>query len=95
MPPNVTAAQFVPPDENMIGGPWALCVFAQGNGFVDRAIPLSATVGDVLVEAIYQSPAGDGFIGFLASVPADGAVLSIGYDELVPTSVVYQSGGGT
>jgi hypothetical protein len=94
MPPNVTAAQFLPPDDNMIGGPWALYMSAQGDGFVERAIPLSATVGDVPVEAIYQSPAGDGFMGFLASVPADGAVLSIGYDELVPTAVVYHASGG-
>jgi hypothetical protein len=88
----ISAAQFVPPDPNMIGGPWVLCICAQGDGFVERAVPLSAKVGDVVVQAIYQSPAGDGFTGFLATMPADGAVLSIGYDELAPTSIVYQSG---
>lgn len=91
MPPNVTAAQFLPPDENAIGGPWALYISAQGDGFVERAIPLQATVGTVPVEMIIQWP--DGFTGFLATEPADGDVLSVGYEELAPTPVVYHTGG--
>jgi hypothetical protein len=92
--PTVSAAQFIAPDPNMIGGPWALCISAQGDGFVERAIPLSAKVGDVFVQAIFQLPTGDGFTGYLATTPEDGAVLSIGYgDELTPTLIVYQSGG--
>jgi hypothetical protein len=93
MPPNVTDAQFLPPDENAIGGPWALYISAQGDGFVERALPLQATVGSVPVQMIVQAPDGNGFSGFLAAIPADGDVLTVGYEELVPTSVVYHSGG--
>jgi hypothetical protein len=93
MPPNVTAAQFVPPDENVPGGLWALCISAQGDGFEERALPLQATVGSVPVELIVQWPDGNGFLGFLASIPADGDVLSVGYEELAPTPVVFHAGG--
>jgi hypothetical protein len=91
MPPTASAAQFLPPPEGAPFGPWALYVSVQGDGYVERAIMLSATVGDIPVQMIYQSPGGDGFIGFLATVPPDGAVLSIGYEQLAPTSIVYQS----
>ena len=64
MPPNVTDAQFLEPNPNAIGGPWALMISAHG----------------------------DGFIGFLAATPEDGTVLSIGYEELAPTSVVFHAG---
>jgi hypothetical protein len=93
MPPNVTAAQFRPADDSAPGGPWALCISAQGDGFEERALPLQATVGSVPVELIVQSLDGNGFHGCLASTPAEGDVLSVGYEELVPTPVVFHVGG--
>lgn len=92
MPPNVTDAQFLEPDPNAIGGPWALMISAHGDGFEERAVPLQAVVGTVPVQMIIPWPDGDGFIGFLAATPEDGTVLSIGYEELAPTSVVFHAG---
>ena len=93
MPPNVTAAQFLTPDENVPGGPWALSLSSQGDGFEERALPLQAMDGAVPVELIVQAPGGDGFIGFLATTPTDGDVLSVGYEDLAPTPVVYHASG--
>jgi hypothetical protein len=93
MPPTVSDAQFQQPDPNAIGGPWALMIFAHGDGFEERALPLRAVVGTVAVQMIIQSPDGNGFIGFLATSPAEGDVLSIGYEDLSPTSVVFHGGG--
>ena len=90
--PNVTSAVFLAPDPNAIGGPWALCIAVQGDGFVPRGMLLRATVGDVPVQSIFLYPDASGFTGLLATLPADGAVLSVGYGQLAPTDVVYHTG---
>lgn len=90
--PTVSTAQFVTPDPNAMGGPWALQVFAQGTGFVARGYPLTATVGSVVVQAIFLFPEGDGFMGFLATMPSAGDVLSVGYENIVSTGIQYQAG---
>ncbi len=92
--PTITAAQFVAPNPNASGGPWVLQVFAQGSGFVERALPLMATVGNVVVQAIFQSPSGDGFMGFLDTMPNNGDMLSVGYGQVAPTGIQYQAGAG-
>jgi hypothetical protein len=75
--PTVEDAWFeVLPEEEGIG--WLVRVSFTGEGFVERAAPLAAMVGDVVVEAI--SVAGpDGAVGFLAEVPPGGARLVVGY----------------
>lgn len=90
--PTITSAQFQAPDPAAVGGPWTLCVYAQGSGFVERARPLVATVGSIAVQAVVVSAAGDGFVGFLAQTPNDGDVLSVGYDEIVATDIAYHAG---
>jgi hypothetical protein len=54
---------------------------------------LQAVVGTVTVQMIIQSPDSNGFIGFLATSAADGDVLSVGYESLAATSVVFHTGG--
>jgi hypothetical protein len=93
MPPNVSDAQFLEPDPNAIGGPWALMISAQGDGFEERAVPLQAVVGTITVQMIIQAPDGNGFTGFLATNPAEGDVLSVGYEDLAATPVVFHAGG--
>jgi hypothetical protein len=91
--PTVNSAQFESPDPDAPGGPWVLALHVQGEGFYPRGFALFATVGDVNVQAIVEASDGSGFIGFLATQPADGAVLSVGYEDMVETSVTYQSSG--
>jgi hypothetical protein len=90
--PNVTSAVFQEPDANAIGGPWVLSIVVQGDGFVARGMPLTATVGDVPVQSIFLYPDATGFSGLLDTLPADGAVLSVGYEQVLATDVVYQAG---
>jgi hypothetical protein len=75
--PTVEEAWFdMLPEEEGTG--WLVRVSFVGEGFVDRAAPLSAKVGDVAVDAISVTGP-DGAVGFLAEVPPGGARLLIGY----------------
>jgi len=91
--PTVDSATFQSPDpaSNDYGGPWALRIVVQGSGFVARGLPLQATVGPVPVLGIFRFPYGAGFAGFLPTLPPDGSVLSVGYEQLLPTTIVYHS----
>jgi hypothetical protein len=71
---------------------WVMRVSVKGSGFVIRALPLVAQVGDLAVEGVQLDPDGAGFIGYLPTEPADGAKLRVGYPEgdLVDTDFTYQ-----
>lgn len=85
---NVTGGFFEEPSP---GDPWVARVWVFGDGFVSRAAPPFAVVGDVVVQGIVTAPDDQGFSGTLASEPADGAHLKVGWspDELTDTDVVY------
>jgi hypothetical protein len=89
--PTATEALF----EVLEGEPWPLRVHVSGTGYVARALPLVASVGDVVVQQIRTWADESGFTGVLRELPADGDVLRIGWadDELVATPVVFQGGG--
>jgi len=89
--PTATAIQFAPADNDAPGGPWALRVFVTGTGFVERAVGLTAGVGAVPVQGIFQFPDGSGFAGYLPTTPNDGDALFLGYDQLTLTNLVFQS----
>ena len=91
--PTVDAAIFLTPDaaSSTYGGPWALRIVAQGSGFVARSMPLTAVVGNVPVLAVYLLPQGTGFAGYLQTPPPEGAVLSVGFEQVLPTDVVYHA----
>lgn len=92
-----TGAIFEPVSEEdeFAGGPWAYQVHVLGSGFVDRALPVSAKVGDVPVEQIVSGPDGGGFSGLLATEPPDGALLTVGWAGLEPieTTIAFSAGG--
>jgi hypothetical protein len=72
---------------------WKLRIKVEGSDFLHRAAPIIAQVGTVPVEAIIVRLAGDGFMGLLAAVPADGETLKVGYldTELLETGFAYDS----
>jgi hypothetical protein len=74
---------------------WVLRIHVSGEGYVARALPLVAYVGDVQVRQIQTFPGADGFTGALDAVPPDGAVLRLGWAddaELVDTPIVFHTG---
>jgi hypothetical protein len=74
--PDVTQAVFeVLEDQGEAG--WLVRVSIAGEGFVSRALPLIAEVGEVPVRSI--AIIGGGAVGFLSSVPPAGARLRVGY----------------
>ena len=73
--PNVNVAFFEAVESDDSG--WRVRVALGGDGFVDRAAPVIATVGDVPVEAIAVSA--ESATGFLSTVPPPGAPLRVGY----------------
>lgn len=81
--------------EPLEGGDHVLRVFATGSGWEPRAYNAIATVGDVPVDQIVHYPDGGGFSGVLATEPADGSTLRVGWthDELADTSVTYHASG--
>jgi hypothetical protein len=87
--PTATAIQFAPADASAPGGPWALRVFVTGNGFVARAIKLSAAVGAIPVQGIFLFPDSSGFAGYLATTPNDGDALSLGFIQPTVTNLVF------
>ncbi len=88
-PPTATHAIF----ELLEGEPWPLRIHVAGEGYVARALPLAAVVGDVVVEQVVEDPTGRGFTGVLAEVPEEGAVLKVGWidSDLVATDVVFHT----
>ncbi|MGD0452777.1 MAG: hypothetical protein ABSB69_04210 [Solirubrobacteraceae bacterium] len=90
--PAATAIQFVTPGPNVPGGPWALRVSVSGTGFDARGLALMASVGAVPVQGILLDPDGSGFSGYLASTPADGDALAIGFAQLTATDLLYHPG---
>jgi hypothetical protein len=89
--PTATSAIF----ELLEGQPWPLRIHVVGSGYVARAAPLYAAVGDVAVRHVRTWGDEGGFTGVLPELPADGDVLKIGWAddaELVETGVVFHTG---
>jgi len=70
---------------------WVMRVTVKGSGFEHRALPLVGEVGDLDVRGIQIDPDEAGFIGYLVTEPAEGAVLRVGYPEgdLLDTGIAY------
>ena len=66
-----------------------LVVTVTGSGFIERSLPLVASVGSVSVQGIITNPDGSGFSGYLATTPNDGDALSVGYAALSTTDLVF------
>jgi hypothetical protein len=78
--PTIELAYFeVLPEPNELG--WRVIVRFAGTGFVEAASPVVAMVGDLRVEGIMIDQAGGG-VGFLRTVPPEGAPLKIGYMDV-------------
>jgi hypothetical protein len=89
--PTASSAIF----EVLEGGPWPLRIHVSGEGYAFRSATLHAAVGDVPVEQIRTWGNEGGFTGVLAEMPADGAVLRVGWAddvELAETPVVFHTG---
>jgi hypothetical protein len=87
--PTASGIQFTNPDPNAPGGPWKLVVIVTGSGFLERGLPLTASVGSVPVQGIFTNPDGSGFSGLLATTPNDGDSLSVGYEVVASTDLVF------
>lgn len=89
--PTATEAIF----EQIQQGPWKVRVHVIGSGYVKRAVPAAAVVGDVEVQQITLHPDGRGFTGLMDDRPRHGDVLKVGWlgSPLVATPVVYRTGG--
>ena len=87
----VTDATFRPPFDGA-GPEWVLEVEVAGSGFLHRAFPVVARVGDVLVEQIMVDAGGERFVGLLRAFPNNGDRLQVGYLDtgLRDTDVVFQ-----
>jgi hypothetical protein len=87
--PTVSHAFFEPLADSEDAG-WLVRVALVGEGFVERAAPLVAQVGDVEVEAL-SSTGETGAVGFLTEEPPAGARLSVGYLDtgLAETDITY------
>jgi hypothetical protein len=72
---------------------WIMRVTAKGSGFQVRALGLCARVGDVPVEGLLEDDDLKGFVGYLRSVPPDGAHLFVGYDpgDLKDTDIQFHA----
>jgi hypothetical protein len=72
---------------------WIVRVTATGSDFEVRALPLCARVGDVPVEGLRIADDQNGFVGYLRTVPPDGAHLFVGYDpaEVDDTDIQYNA----
>jgi hypothetical protein len=77
----ITEAVWQKLPEPVQGLDWMLRVVFVGSGLVDRALPLVAMVGDVMVESLSGSLLGNSAQGFLSAVPAVGAKVAIGYPD--------------
>lgn len=88
--PRVTDAIFLPGP----GGRGTMSIFVQGEGFVKRAQPLLARLGQQMVARVVVLADGRGFAGLLQRAPREGDRLFVGYADrdLVETSVVYRGG---
>jgi hypothetical protein len=89
---SVESAAFEPLAEPPVPE-WIIRVAAKGNGFVVRAVPVSARVGEVPVEGLLIDEDAGGFTGYLSSVPPDGAHLFVGYgpDRMVDTDIAFEA----
>lgn len=85
--PRVTDAMFIPAGEAR----GRVHLQVRGDGFVPRAVPLLARLGQQMVSRVMLSPDGRGFAGILERTPRSGDRLYVGYAdaELQPTDVVY------
>ena len=90
--PTASGIQFAPADPNAPGAPWALVVTVTGSGFIERGLPLMASVGSVAVQGIVTNPDGSGFSGYLATTPNDGDALAVGYAAPAITDLVFHPG---
>jgi len=88
---SVDSAQF-----QMLAEPpipeWVMRVTAKGSGFEIRAIPLVGQVGELPIQGVQIDPDCAGFVGYLATEPAEGDKLLVGYleGELLDTGITYQ-----
>lgn len=87
----VTSAEFAKlPSEPAT--PFVLSVVITGSGFNDRSVPLVASFGDVPVRVLRTNVEGTSASGLLTKVPAEGAVLRVGFlnsRELQETAVQF------
>ena len=88
--PRVASATFLAMD----GVEGKIHMQVSGEDFVARAVPLSARLGEQIVERVVLRADGTGFTGILERAPSDGERLYIGYADgaLEPTDVVYRGG---
>ena len=89
---NIQSAEF----ERLAEPPipeWIVRVTVKGDGFVNHAVSLAATVGEVPVEGIVIDPDGAGFVGYLAQEPPEGSAFLVGYldGELADSGLVYHA----
>ncbi len=71
---------------------WIVRVTAQLEGYEIRAVPLVARVGDVPVVGLRQNHDLTGFVGYLTTIPPDGAHLFVGYaDDLQDTGIAFEA----
>lgn len=70
---------------------WKVRVTILGEGFVQRAIPIVATIGEQSVEGIVPLFDPVGIMGFLSEIPSDGDLLSVGYmdESMIETDFRY------
>lgn len=89
--PRVMDAIFIPAGSSR----GRVHVQVRGEGFLPRAVPLVARLGEQEVVRVVLSADGRGFAGILEQVPREGDRLHVGYadEELSPTDVVYRGGG--
>jgi len=89
---SVDSATFEPLAEPPVPD-WIIRVTAKGGGFEFRADPLVARVGDLPVEGLLIDDDGAGFLGYLSSVPPDGAHLFVGYasDPELDTDIAFEA----
>jgi hypothetical protein len=86
---HVTSAVFKIP----FGGTdpkWALSIEVEGGEFIHRAAPVTAAVGNVVVEGIVVKLEGNKLAGLLRSSPNPTDTLKVGYldTELLDTGLV-------
>jgi len=88
--PRVADATFLA----IAGAGAAVHLQVTGDGFVARAVPLTARLGEQVVQRIVLRPDGSGFVGMLERAPREGERLFVGYADgkLNSTHVVYRRG---
>lgn len=92
LPPPSAAFPFQVTDAMYFWADGKVHLIVDGDGFIERAVPLQARVGDQIVHRMSIANLGRGFAGSLEREPRDGDRLFVGYEELQPTSVTFRRG---